>query len=575
MNADELLKHYERVADAPDAVARLRRLVVDLAVRGRLLPQQPGDRPQADALAHARKELGERAKATGRLRFAESAPIGAEEIGDQLPKGWLAARVNDTGLYINGLAFKPSDWKASGLPIIRIQNLSDASREFNYAQGEFPDEVLVRAGDILVSWSATLDAYLWPRETGVLNQHIFRVIQATGLTESGYLLLLLKRAIRDLSDSVHAHGLVMTHVNRGPFLNHVLWIPPLAEQHRIVAKVDELMALCGRLEAARATRESARDRLAAASLARLNAPDPETFHEDARFALDALPALTTRPDQIKQLRQTILSLAMCGKLVAQDPTDEPASALLARKASLPTGYSRRRKILKETSIEAPAVLFPSIPSGWAYSDVQSLYDLNVIVDYADGNHGALYPRSSEFGDEGIAFVTAKDLIDGRVNWPSCARLNEARAKQLPKGWAQGGDVLLTHNATVGRVARVGPDATPFLLGTSVTYYRLNPEALCADFFYFMLKGPMWQGQLEAIMAQTTRNQVSIQKQAFFRIALPPLAEQHRIVAKVDELMALCDRLEASLIRTDTHRRRLLEALLHEALEPTEALEEAA
>ena len=95
-------------------------------------------------------------------------------------------------------------------------------------------------------------------------------------------------------------------------------LPPLAEQHRIVAKVDELMGLCDRLEAARASREAARDRLAAASLARLNAPDPETFQADARFALDALPALTTRPDQIKALRQTILNLAVRGKLVPQD-----------------------------------------------------------------------------------------------------------------------------------------------------------------------------------------------------------------------------------------------------------------
>ena len=109
-------------------------------------------------------------------------------------------------------------------------------------------------------------------------------------------------------------------------------LPPLAEQHRIVAKVDELMALCDRLEAARAGREAVRDRLAAASLARLNAPDPETFQADARFALDALPALTTRPDQIKQLRQTILNLAVRGKLVPQDANDEPASELLKRIA---------------------------------------------------------------------------------------------------------------------------------------------------------------------------------------------------------------------------------------------------
>ena len=90
--------------------------------------------------------------------------------------------------------------------------------------------------------------------------------------------------------------------------------------------------MCDRLEAARGSREAMRDRLAAASLARLNAPDPETFQADARFALDALPALTTRPDQIKQLRQTILNLAVRGKLVPQDPNDEPASELLKRIA---------------------------------------------------------------------------------------------------------------------------------------------------------------------------------------------------------------------------------------------------
>jgi hypothetical protein len=99
-------------------------------------------------------------------------------------------------------------------------------------------------------------------------------------------------------------------------------LPPLAEQHRIVAKVGTLMGLCDRLEAARAEREAVRDKFTAASYARLNVLDPETFRDDARFALDALPALTTRPDQIRQIRQTILNLAVRGKLVPQDPADQ-------------------------------------------------------------------------------------------------------------------------------------------------------------------------------------------------------------------------------------------------------------
>ena len=132
-----------------------------------------------------------------------------------------------------------------------------------------------------------------------------------------------------------ARGTGQPNVNGQTLGKLILPLPPLAEQHRIVAKVDELMGLCDRLAAARAGREEVRDRLAAASLARLNAPDPETFHADARFALDALPALTTRPDQIKPLRQTILNLAVRGKLVAQDSHGEVRVKRLSRALAKP------------------------------------------------------------------------------------------------------------------------------------------------------------------------------------------------------------------------------------------------
>ena len=134
------------------------------------------------------------------------------------------------------------------------------------------------------------------------------------------------------------------------------------------------MALCDRLEAARAEREATRDRLAAASLARLNAPDPETFQDDARFALDALPALTTRPDQIKQLRQTILNLAVRGKLVPQDPNDEPASELLKRiaeeKARLVKAGEIKEKVPLSEIDENSIPMEP--PTGWALARLATI-----------------------------------------------------------------------------------------------------------------------------------------------------------------------------------------------------------
>ena len=159
MNAERLLTLYDRVAGAPDAFDRLRRFVLDLAVRGKLVEQDPADEPASECLAQARRILPVRARSVRRMRWKETDPVTPEEIHGKMPLGWVAGRVNDTGLYVNGLAFKPADWKQSGTPIIRIQNLTDPTKGHNFAEGDFSDEVLVRNGDLLVSWSATLEAF--------------------------------------------------------------------------------------------------------------------------------------------------------------------------------------------------------------------------------------------------------------------------------------------------------------------------------------------------------------------------------------------------------------------------------
>jgi type I restriction enzyme S subunit len=143
-------------------------------------------------------------------------------------------------------------------------------------------------------------------------------------------------------------------------------LPPLAEQHRIVAKVDELMALCDQLEQARAGREAVRDRLTTASLARLTAPDndAETFQPHARFALQFLPTLTTRPDQIKTLRQTILNLAVRGKLVAQDAADEAATHPPIKSSSGASGWDK--KVFTEFSQNF------DLPLGWQIAPMACL-----------------------------------------------------------------------------------------------------------------------------------------------------------------------------------------------------------
>src|SRR5437879_8262190 len=123
-----------------------------------------------------------------------------------LPNGWAWAYVRDTGQYINGFAFKPEHWEGVGRPIIRIQNLTDPTNEFNRTTFDVPKNVSVEPGEILVSWSATLDAFIWRGEPALLNQHIFRVIPEEALVSPTFLFYLLKESIWEMVQSEHLHG---------------------------------------------------------------------------------------------------------------------------------------------------------------------------------------------------------------------------------------------------------------------------------------------------------------------------------------------------------------------------------
>jgi type I restriction enzyme S subunit len=377
MNAARLLAHYEQIADGSDAIACLRRLVLDLAVRGKLVPQDAKDKP-----AEGFKKPNDPA-----------APF-------DLPSNWKWIRIGDQLHLLNGMAFKPTDWGGSGLHIVRIQNLNNPDAPFNFCDPKMAQErSLIDDGSFLISWSGTpgtsFGAFIWDRGPAVLNQHIFRCDFKTDAFIASFLRLAINGRLDEMIAKAHG-GVGLQHITKGKLEALLIPLPPLAEQHRIVAKVDELMGLCDRLEAARASREGVRVRLTAASLARLNAPDPETFEADVRFALDALPALTARADQIKKLRQTILNLAVRGKLVPQDPKDKPV-----KKVALDIVAKRRGQMREE--IDEPF----QAPRGWAWRAIDTLAD-----QVTDGEH-ATPPR---IADIEIPLVTAKNVRDGFMDY---------------------------------------------------------------------------------------------------------------------------------------------------------------
>ena len=335
-------------------------------------------------------------------------------------------------------------------------------------------------------------------------------------------------------------------LNRKSISNILIPLPPLVEQRRIVAKVDELMALCDRLEVARAEREATRDRLSAASLARLNAPDLDstTFRNHAAFVLENFAPLTTRLNQIKALRQTIHNLAVRGKLVKQDSVDEPASELLKRiteDKKLRAVSARDRRAGPVEPIDSAEMLY-DLPSSWvwvSFGDITISRDgERVPVSKAEREQRAkVYDY---YGASGII-----DKIDGYLFDKPLILIGEDGANLINRS---------TAIAFIARGKYWVNNHAHVLDGLNEDYLRYLELFINAT----DLK-PFVTGTAQPKMNQAKMNSIPV--------ALPPLAEQHRIVAKVDGLLALCDRLKASLGSADTTRHRLLESLLQDALEP--------
>jgi type I restriction enzyme S subunit len=153
--------------------------------------------------------------------------------------------LGDVAEYVNGAAFKESDWGVEGRRIIRIQNLNDPTKPYNRTSRTVKDSIVVRPGDLLVSWSASLGVYEWSGpDEAVLNQHIFRVIPDANIVDRSYLRHTLKSSLDRLKMQVH--GATMKHLTRSVFLQTSILLPPIEEQRRIAAVLDAADALCGK-----------------------------------------------------------------------------------------------------------------------------------------------------------------------------------------------------------------------------------------------------------------------------------------------------------------------------------------
>jgi type I restriction enzyme S subunit len=201
---------------------------------------------------------------------------------------------------------------------------------------------------------------------------------------------------------------------------------------------------------------------------------------------------------------------------------------------------------------------------WERVQLADLLERGWITSHLDGNHGSDYPRKEEFVDSGVTYIAASAIKDGVVDFGEAKYLTPERARSIRKGLAKNRDVLFAHNATVGPVAVLNTDEDFVILGTSLTYYRCNPERIQPEYLAQFMLSPAFTSQYEQVMKQSTRNQVPITKQREFFHAIPPLDVQREITAELEQLSA------QTKLLTDIYSRKLAaldelkQSLLHQA-----------
>ena len=370
-----LPENLDLIAAAPAGIQKLRGLILELAVRGKLVPQDPNDEPASELLKRIAKERA-RLEAEGTDRKSKATPAVVDEWPFDLPEGWKWCRLPDVASYRMGKTPPTKDsayWADNGIPWVSISDMihgervlttsrtvSGAARERIFRSSPAPAGTLLMSFKLTVGKVATLGMDAFHNEA-IISIFPFRDVSQEFLTH--FLPMIAqggnsKNAL--MGDTLNSESLALLAIP----------LPPLAEQRRIVAKVDELMALYDRLEAEQADAGAAHAKVVATLLGTLTqSADAAELAANWQRLAEHFDTLFTTEASLDALKQTILQLAVMGKLVPQDPNDEPASELLKRiakeRARLEAkGACRKLKPVLPVGDEEQAF---SLPSGWKWS----------------------------------------------------------------------------------------------------------------------------------------------------------------------------------------------------------------
>jgi type I restriction enzyme S subunit len=543
-------------------IHKLRELILELAVRGKLVPQDPNDEPASELVKKIVKEK-ERLIKEGKIKKQKPLPkIGEKEKPYELPEGWNWARLGDLCTKLTDGSHNPPRDTGVGIPMLSSQNVNFGMIDFKnpsrfVSQEDFEKEnqrTQVLPNDILLTIVASLGrSAVVPKDAPkFVLQRSVAVLQTN--LNSDFLALQLVAPTCLHYYETYGKGTAQKGIYLGRLSLMEIALPPLAEQHRIVAKVDELMALCDQLEQQQTNSNAAHQTLVETLLGTLtNAASQDEFEAFWQRIANHFDTLFTTEFSIDQLKQTILQLAVMGKLVEQDPEDEPASELLKKIDSEKERLEKEGKIkLDEYKRSKEDNLF-EIPEIWEWCKMQDL-----CYNISSGST----PPKNYFKEEGVPYIKVYNIKDQKIDFFYRSQYvdEEYHKTKLKRSIIEPGDVIMNIvGPPLGKIAIIPQDFKEWNCNQAIVFFKPIIKSL-NHWIYLFLTAGLFLKNIELI-GTAGQDNISVTKSKNILIPLPPLAEQERIVAKVDELFAICDALKERIKDAQHIQVQLAEAVV--------------
>ena len=557
-------------------IKKLRELILELAVRGKLVPQDPNDEPASELLKRIATEKAELVK-QGKIKKQKPLPkISEDEKPFELPEGWEWARLGSTVAIIRGITFpasekhkEPSEGKVACLRTANVQDSIEWD-DLLYVSESFVkrSEQFAEKGDIVMSMANSRElvgkvAYIYNIPTGSATFGGFlSVIRPYGFNAAFLMSVLRSPNIKSTLIDSSSQTTNIANISLEKLNPLVISVPPIGEQNRIASKVEELMSLCDQLEQQSLTSLDVHQQLVETLLATLtDSQNAEVLTENWARISQHFDTLFTSEASIDALKQTILQLAIMGKLVPQDPNDEPASELLKRIEQEKTQLVKEGKIKKQKPLPPVSNEEKSfeLPDGWEWTTMQGLYP-----EFQNG----LSSRGSSSGKDSIVIRLA-DIKDWKVSFAD-TRAIAITDLEKQKYCLDKNDILIVRvNGSadiVGGFVLYDDDQNVCYCDHFIRLRLPYKSVIDENYLILVASSPLIRRKINNLFittaGQKTVNQTHISSLLF---PLPPYKEQNCIVARVNELFSLCEQLKLRLQSAQQTQLHLADTLTDAAL----------